>query len=63
MKVNLLLRHSYWYSELTISVSDEGSFGSRMLAKMGWTKGKGLGANENGKQDFVRLRYKNDIGG
>lgn len=34
-----------------------------MLAKMGWSKGKGLGANENGAQDFIRVRYKNDIGG
>lgn len=34
-----------------------------MLAKMGWSKGKGLGANENGTQDFIRVRYKNDIGG
>lgn len=30
---------------------------------MGWSKGKGLGANENGTQDFIRVRYKNDIGG
>lgn len=30
---------------------------------MGWSKGKGLGANENGAQDFIRVRYKNDIGG
>uniref|UniRef100_A0A336KTT6 CSON015340 protein n=1 Tax=Culicoides sonorensis TaxID=179676 RepID=A0A336KTT6_CULSO len=42
---------------------DESSFGSRMLLKMGWTKGKGLGANLSGAQDFIRVRYKNDIGG
>ncbi|XP_063696448.1 PIN2/TERF1-interacting telomerase inhibitor 1 isoform X1 [Culicoides brevitarsis] len=42
---------------------DESSFGSRMLAKMGWSKGKGLGANLDGAQDFIRVRYKNDIGG
>lgn len=30
---------------------------------MGWSKGKGLGANLNGTQDFIRVRYKNDIGG
>lgn len=31
-----------------------------MLEKMGWTKGKGLGANESGEKDFVRIRYKRD---
>lgn len=30
---------------------------------MGWSKGKGLGANEDGSRDFVRVRYKNDIQG
>lgn len=34
-----------------------------MLEKMGWSKGKGLGANEDGSRDFVRVRYKNDIQG
>lgn len=34
-----------------------------MLEKMGWSKGKGLGVNEDGTQDFVRLRYKQDSKG
>lgn len=34
-----------------------------MLEKMGWSKGKGLGPKEDGSQDFVRVRYKNDIQG
>lgn len=34
-----------------------------MLEKMGWSKGKGLGAKEDGSQDFVRVRYKNDSQG
>uniref|UniRef100_A0A1A9USA2 G-patch domain-containing protein n=1 Tax=Glossina austeni TaxID=7395 RepID=A0A1A9USA2_GLOAU len=42
---------------------DENRFGSRMLEKMGWSKGKGLGVNEDGSQDFVRLRYKQDSKG
>uniref|UniRef100_A0A1B0G5T6 G-patch domain-containing protein n=1 Tax=Glossina morsitans morsitans TaxID=37546 RepID=A0A1B0G5T6_GLOMM len=42
---------------------DENRFGSRMLEKMGWSKGKGLGVNEDGTQDFVRLRYKQDSKG
>lgn len=31
-----------------------------MLEKMGWTKGRGLGANEDGAQEFVRLHFKKD---
>ncbi|EDW08238.2 uncharacterized protein Dmoj_GI19854, isoform C [Drosophila mojavensis] len=42
---------------------DDSRFGTKMLEKMGWTKGRGLGANEDGAQEFVRLRFKNDCGG
>ncbi|KAI8038656.1 hypothetical protein M5D96_008564 [Drosophila gunungcola] len=34
-----------------------------MLEKMGWTKGNGLGANQDGEKDFVRIRFKNDAEG
>ncbi|XP_037816939.1 PIN2/TERF1-interacting telomerase inhibitor 1 isoform X2 [Lucilia sericata] len=40
---------------------DDSRFGTKMLEKMGWEKGKGLGAKEDGSKDFVRIRYKNDI--
>ncbi|XP_041448953.1 PIN2/TERF1-interacting telomerase inhibitor 1 isoform X2 [Drosophila obscura] len=42
---------------------DDARFGTKMLEKMGWTKGKGLGANEDGQQEFVRVRLKNDAEG
>ncbi|XP_075165643.1 uncharacterized protein LOC142238030 [Haematobia irritans] len=42
---------------------DESRFGTKMLERMGWSKGKGLGAKEDGSQDFVRVRYKNDSQG
>lgn len=34
-----------------------------MLEKMGWSKGMGLGANLDGSQEFVRVRFKNDAEG
>ncbi|XP_013106149.2 PIN2/TERF1-interacting telomerase inhibitor 1 isoform X1 [Stomoxys calcitrans] len=42
---------------------DESRFGTKMLERMGWSKGKGLGAKEDGAKDFVRVRYKNDSEG
>lgn len=31
-----------------------------MLEKMGWSKGKGLGANLDGEQNFIRVSHKTD---
>lgn len=31
-----------------------------MLEKMGWTKGKGLGANEEGQLNFIKVSHKSD---
>ncbi|KAL7735074.1 hypothetical protein ACLKA6_000843 [Drosophila palustris] len=42
---------------------DDSRFGTKMLEKMGWSKGRGLGANEDGAQEFVRIRFKNDAEG
>ncbi|XP_030387016.1 PIN2/TERF1-interacting telomerase inhibitor 1 isoform X2 [Scaptodrosophila lebanonensis] len=42
---------------------DKNRFGTKMLEKMGWSKGKGLGANEDGSTDFVRVNYKDSVDG
>ncbi|KYB24768.1 PIN2/TERF1-interacting telomerase inhibitor 1-like Protein [Tribolium castaneum] len=42
---------------------DSSKFGQKMLEKMGWSKGKGLGAKENGIVEHVKIPYKNDSKG
>nr|XP_033328537.1 G patch domain-containing protein 4-like [Megalopta genalis]XP_033328708.1 G patch domain-containing protein 4-like [Megalopta genalis] len=42
---------------------DPNKFGQKMLEKMGWTSGKGLGANEQGMTKHVRVSLKNDTSG
>jgi hypothetical protein len=37
---------------------DKTKFGYRMMQKMGWTDGKGLGTNENGSTEHIRVRKK-----
>lgn len=51
--INLRAKNNAWSNDST-------KFGQRMLEKMGWSEGKGLGAKENGIVDHVVARYKND---
>ncbi|CAI5771479.1 TERF1-interacting telomerase inhibitor 1 isoform X1 [Podarcis lilfordi] len=39
---------------------DESKFGQKMLEKMGWSKGKGLGAQEQGNTEHVKVQLKNN---
>lgn len=42
---------------------DEDKFGQKMLEKMGWSKGRGLGANEDGRSEHVSVEVKTDSRG
>ncbi|KOX74761.1 PIN2/TERF1-interacting telomerase inhibitor 1 [Melipona quadrifasciata] len=42
---------------------DSNKYGQRMLEKMGWTSGKGLGVNEQGITKHVHLSFKDDTAG
>lgn len=43
--------------------TDSNKFGQKMLEKMGWSQGKGLGPKENGMIEHVKVSYKNDSKG
>ncbi|KAG8506294.1 PIN2/TERF1-interacting telomerase inhibitor 1 [Galemys pyrenaicus] len=40
--------------------NDDSKFGQRMLEKMGWSKGKGLGAQEQGAVEHIKVQVKNN---
>jgi len=42
---------------------DSNKFGKKMLERMGWQEGKGLGRNEDGLTDYVKVAYKNNSKG
>lgn len=51
--INLRAKNNAWSN-------DTNKFGQRMLEKMGWCSGKGLGAKENGMVEHVVVQFKND---
>lgn len=52
------------YHTLNIFLEDNGmQFGKKMMEKMGWSAGKGLGASEQGMQEPLRAIYKQDSKG
>ena len=41
-------------------VKNENKFGEKMLRKMGWSRGNGLGAQQQGTAEHVRVSIKNN---
>lgn len=43
--------------------NDDNKFGQKLMEKMGWSKGKGLGRNEQGMKNHISLRLKSNRNG
>ncbi|KAL1456384.1 hypothetical protein WDU94_001115 [Cyamophila willieti] len=43
--------------------NDSSKFGEKLLLKMGWTAGQGLGANQQGIKEHVKVKVKHDSKG
>ncbi|XP_075939678.1 PIN2/TERF1-interacting telomerase inhibitor 1 isoform X2 [Anarhichas minor] len=39
---------------------DESKFGQKLMERMGWSKGKGLGRSEQGSTDHIKVKVKNN---
>jgi hypothetical protein len=46
-----------------ILYSDGNKFGKRMLEKMGWQSGVGLGKNEDGRTEHIDMKFKANLKG
>ena len=44
-------------------MKDDCRFGTKLMEKMGWEKGKGLGAKENGITENIKVKFKSDSKG
>jgi len=51
------------YIKKPFSDLDKSKFGYKMLQKMGWSEGKGLGALEDGELEHVKVMKKCDTSG
>ncbi|KAM4713723.1 PIN2/TERF1-interacting telomerase inhibitor 1 [Anableps anableps] len=40
--------------------NDDNKFGQKMLERMGWSKGKGLGRSEQGSTEHIKVKVKNN---
>ena len=45
------------------SIKDETKFGQKLMEKMGWEQGKGLGAKETGITENLKVKFKGDSKG
>jgi len=43
--------------------NDQSKFGQKLMEKMGWEKGRGLGANQDGMVDHITLKHKDNTKG
>uniref|UniRef100_A0A673N5K7 PIN2 (TERF1) interacting telomerase inhibitor 1 n=1 Tax=Sinocyclocheilus rhinocerous TaxID=307959 RepID=A0A673N5K7_9TELE len=62
MLANVTRRKQKWSVDPRNSAwsNDESKFGQKMLKRMGWAKGKGLGKSEQGATEHIKVEVKNN---
>ena len=57
-----LIHHTMYMPVLHVHARvDKSKFGYRMLEKMGWKEGKGLGAEEGGSTEHIPVQQKDNL--
>ena len=51
------------HMEICYCAPDGDGFGKKLMEKMGWKKGKGLGRAEDGIREHIKVAFKNDNAG
>ena len=44
----------------SLNFADKSKYGYRMLQRMGWEEGKGLGSKEEGPREHIKVTVKRD---
>jgi len=56
LSFEFLTLHMLWFK-------DPGNIGKKLLTQMGWEKGKGLGLNEQGEKDPIKVHMNRESRG
>ena len=55
--------YSFHSTKIKYFLSDENKFGQKLLEKMGWSQGQGLGKDLDGRTEHVKVCHKMDTKG
>lgn len=62
-RLSFILFHNVYEMALFFFLPDETKLGHKLLERMGWEKGKGLGVNLHGNVDPIAVKKKDNVRG
>ena len=60
MNPSLVLCFEFHANYKILNFADKSKYGYRMLQRMGWEEGKGLGSKEEGTREHIKVKVKRD---